>query len=108
MSEPTMLILSPAAREELDAYFSGREKSPLRIYAAPGGCSGRRLALTLGEPDLGDTVCEADGYTFCIDPELLNQVGMLTVDLSHTGFSVNAGTFPGGGCSGCSGCGPER
>ena len=111
MSEPAMLTLSSAAREELDAYFAGREKSSLRIYAAPGGCSGRRLALTLGEPDKGDAVCEADGYKFCIDPELLSQVGILTVDLSHTGFSVNSDVLPGGGCSGCSGCsgcGPER
>lgn len=103
MSESAMLTLSPAARDELDAYFAGRDKSSLRIYAAPGGCSGRRLALTLGEPAPGDAVCEADGYKFCIDPELLSQVGILTVDLSHTGFSVNAGA-----CSGCSGCGPER
>ena len=101
-----MLTLSPAAKEELDAYFAGREKSALRVYAAAGGCSGRRLALTLGEPDEGDTRFLEQGYQFCINPELLSQVEKLSIDLSHTGFSVNSGAPIGSsGCSSCAGCG---
>ncbi len=102
-----MLTLSEAAREELDAYFTGREKTALRIYAAPGGCSGRRLALTLGKAEADDTIFEERGYTFCIAPDLLAQVTALDVDLSHTGFSINSGAPLGGdACSSCAGCGP--
>ena len=102
-----MLTLSPAAREELDAYFAGREKTGLRIYAAPGGCSGRRPALMLGEPAAGDVIFESQGYTFSINPDLLARLGTLSIDLSHTGFSINSGApLEGAGCSSCAGCGP--
>ncbi len=106
------LTLSAAAREELDAYFAGREPLFLRIYAASGGCSGRRLALAPGEPGNNDTVFEASGYVFRIDNKLLDLAGDLVIDLSHNGFSVNAGRPLDAGacgpCSGCSGSGSSR
>ena len=35
-----MLKLSESARKELEAFFSDKPKSAVRIYLAPGGCSG--------------------------------------------------------------------
>ncbi len=32
-----MVIVTDNALKELDAYFEGKEKSPIRIYLAPGG-----------------------------------------------------------------------
>ena len=32
-----MFDLSDNARKELDAYFAGKEKTPIRVYLAPGG-----------------------------------------------------------------------
>lgn len=32
-----MFQITPSARQELDAYFADKEKSPLRIYLASGG-----------------------------------------------------------------------
>ena len=32
-----MFELTPNAKKELDAYFADKEKSPIRIYLAPGG-----------------------------------------------------------------------
>lgn len=32
-----MITLSDKARAELDAYFDGKDKTPIRIYLAPGG-----------------------------------------------------------------------
>jgi Fe-S cluster assembly iron-binding protein IscA len=35
--EDNMLEITDNARRELDAYFADKEKSPIRIYLAPGG-----------------------------------------------------------------------
>lgn len=32
-----MLELTKNARKELDAYFSGKDKTPIRVYLSPGG-----------------------------------------------------------------------
>lgn len=104
-----MLELTESAKKELTAFFDGKEKSPIRIYLAPGGCSGPRLALALDAANDGDMSEEQSGFTFCINKELLAQVEGVKIDLTHMGFVVEP-TVPlpqaGGGCSGCSGgCG---
>lgn len=67
--------------------------------------------MALDEPKQEDKTAEEKGYKFCINPDLLDQVGSVTVNFSYMGFSVeplkplNAG---GSGCSACSvsgGCG---
>ena len=45
-----MIILSENARKELEAYFADKERQTIRVYLAPGGCSGPRLVLALDEP----------------------------------------------------------
>ena len=32
-----MISLTEEARKELEAYFEGKEKTPIRVYLAPGG-----------------------------------------------------------------------
>ena len=87
-----MISLTEEARKELEAYFEGKEKTPIRVYLAPGGCSGPRLALALDEPGEDDETSEDNGMT-------------------HMGFVVES-EIPlpsggnGGGCSSCcGGCG---
>ena len=104
-----MLNLSDTAREELDAFFEDKEKSPIRVYLAPGGCSGPRLGLAMDSPGDGDTVLEDKGYTFCINSELYEAAKNVTIGFSDMGFSVESELQLGGagGCSPscCSGCG---
>lgn len=45
-----MLTLTDAAQKELEGFFADREKATVRIYLAPGGCSGPRLALRWTKP----------------------------------------------------------
>lgn len=103
-----MITMTDNARKELDAYFADKEKSSVRVYMAAGGCSGPRLALALDEPNDEDQAFQVDGYTFCVNKELLTTIGGATVDLSYMGFTVEP-TIPlpgGGGCGGgCAGCG---
>lgn len=105
-----MLELSESAKKELDAYFEGKDKTPIRIYLAPGGCSGPRLALALDEPGQDDITEEVDGFKFCINKELQEQIQGAKIDLTPLGFMVDpVNPLPesaGGGCGGCcGGCG---
>lgn len=102
-----MIEMSESAKKELDAYFEGKEKGAIRIYLAPGGCSGPRLALALDEPADDDTTQELDGYKFCINKKLEEQIGGAKIDLDAMGFVVtpdNPLPQPAGGGSGCGGC----
>ena len=74
-----MISLTEEARKELEAYFEGKEKTPIRVYLAPGGCSGPRLALALDEPGEDDETSEDNGLTLCINKELAEKVGAVTV-----------------------------
>lgn len=103
-----MFELSDSACKELDAFFDDKEKSPIRVYLAPGGCSGPRLALALDEARDEDTVFTDKGYSFCVNNELLESAKNIRVDFSPLGFSIESKLqLGGGGCSGCSGCGSE-
>lgn len=106
-----MLELTDSARKELEAYFAGKEKSSIRIYLAPGGCCGPRLALALDAATDQDQAEEQGGFTFCINKDLLAQVQGVKIDLTQMGFSVDpVAPLPqsGGGCGSCSGgCGGE-
>ena len=104
-----MVELTDKARQELDAYFADKEKSPIRIFLAPGGCSGPRLSLALDEAQDTDETYTYDGYTFVVEKGLAGEGQPFTVDMSYMGFVVDSKLELGGGgsCStgGCSGCG---
>lgn len=106
-----MIELSNAAREELEAYFKDKDKDTIRIYLAPGGCSGPRLALGLDPAGDDDTSEDAGGFTFCINKDLLAQIKGCKIDLTPMGFVVEPEvplpeSAGGGGCGGCcGGCG---
>lgn len=83
-----MLTLTDAAQKELEGFFADREKATVRIYLAPGGCSGPRLALALDEAGENDTRIEQGGFAFCINNELLQQVKSVSIDANYLGFLV--------------------
>lgn len=105
-----MIELSEDARKELEAYFEGKDRSDIRIYLAPGGCSGPRLALAIDTPTDDDNVEEVDGFKFCIAKKLSDETGNIKIDLTDMGFDVvpekDLPIPAGGGCGGCcGGCG---
>lgn len=62
--------------------------------------------LALDEPSEVDQVITENGYTFCIEKELVEKVGTVAIDFTYMGFSVEPAISLGGGAS-CSvgGCG---
>lgn len=101
-----MLSVSENAVKELNEFFSDKEKSPIRIYLAPGGCSGPRLALALDAPGDADQTFDEAGYNFCVEKDLLTQTGDISIDVNYMGFAVeSANSMGGGGCCGCASSG---
>ena len=106
-----MITLSDEARQELEAYFDGKERKTIRLFATAGGCSGPRMALALDDARDSDDVLEAGGFTFCIDRGLLAQVKSASISMTYMGFTVDTeeplpGAPDGGSCCGsCSSCG---
>ena len=95
-----MITLSENARKELEAYFADKERQTIRVYLAPGGCSGPRLVLALDEPGDEDARFEQDGFAFCINKELLGFTVTPEVPLPSSG---------GSSCGGCCGsCGSHQ
>lgn len=102
-----MFTVTESALTELAAFFTENPKSGIRLYLAPGGCSGPRIGLALDEPNELDHVEEAEGYTFCCTKELWATIAGATVDATPMGFLViPEHPLPnmGGGC-GCPSCG---
>lgn len=106
-----MITVTNAARKELEAYFTDKERETIRVYLAPGGCGGPRLSLALDKPGEDDASFEDGGFTFCINKGLLEKAASVTIDLSEMGFTVEAAAplelgGSGGACgSCCGGCG---
>ena len=101
-----MFTLTENARRELDAFFADKEKTPIRLYLAPGGCSGPRISLALDEVREDDVTQESAGYTFCIDKELWTSLGGVSIDVTAMGFLVVPEIpLPNTGGCGCPSCG---
>ncbi|BBD07436.1 IscA/HesB family protein [Desulfovibrio ferrophilus] len=105
-----MIQVSDAAKGELVKYFEDHDNAPVRVYLAPGGCSGPRLSLALDEKRDNDVSLElGDDIQFVINKDLLDEAKPVKVDLTYTGFIVESEMeLGGGGCgSGCGsgGCG---
>ncbi len=98
-----MLEVTTTAKEKLDEYFADKPRQSIRIYLAPGGCSGPKLALALDDRKEDDDLLESEGYQFVIQKELLVQAAPLSVTANCCGFSVASSLKLGGGC-GDGGC----
>ncbi|WP_461211473.1 IscA/HesB family protein [Desulfocurvus sp. DL9XJH121] len=102
-----MLELTDAAKAELINYFKDNPASPVRIFLAPGGCSGPRLALALDEAGENDTVAEfGDGITLIMNQDLLEEAKPVKVDIGYAGFTVESSMefAPSEGQGGCGSC----
>ena len=105
-----MLEITEAAKAELDNYFKDNEVSPIRVFLAPGGCSGPRLSLALDKPGEHDVVTEvAENITIIMDKKLYDEAQPVKIDMGYAGFTVESSMEfpePQGSCgSCCGGCG---
>ena len=105
-----MFVVTENAKKELDAFFADKDKTPVRVFMASGGCSGPRLALALDEQRDNDQIFDEQNLQFCIDRALLEQTRGVTIDAGQMGFiveSVEPLAGGGDGCASCSSCGSQ-
>lgn len=104
-----MFSVTPAAQEQVAAYFEGKDVQPIRVFVHSGGCGGPMLAMAVDEVKDTDETFEIGGITYVIEKPLLAEGQPFEIDFSDMGFAVNSKLeLGGGGCSGCSssgGCG---
>ena len=107
-----MIELSDIAASELEHFFSGRTKDPIRVYTAMS-CHGQMLTMALDEVRPGDESETVSDFTFCYSKELVDLVEGVSIDCTSQGFILkpkkplpqpeNAGGGCGGCCGGCGG-----
>lgn len=108
-----MINITPIAQTKLEEYLKENNlKSGIRIYLAPGCCSGASLALTLDEVTENDLTAQFGELQLIIDRALSSQVGEATVDFKDEGWrsgfvvaSENMINQDAMGCDSCSSCG---
>jgi len=65
-----MMTITPAAAEQLKGFLAdqGSPEAGLRVFVAPGGCSGLQYGMTIEEQaEEGDEVIETDGVRLLVD-----------------------------------------
>ena len=66
----TLLTITPEAVGQLKTFLSeqGTPEAGLRVFVAPGGCSGLQYGMTIEEAaEDGDEVIETDGVRLLVD-----------------------------------------
>ena len=69
-SSETMLTITPEAVDQLKRFLAeqGTPEAGLRVFVAPGGCSGLQYGMTIDEAaDEGDEVIETQGVRLLVD-----------------------------------------
>jgi iron-sulfur cluster assembly accessory protein len=88
------VTLTPAARAKLAEFTRDEPGLGLRIYVAPGGCSGFRYGMMLEDaPRPDDTRTDLDGIALYVDAASAELVAGSTIDyvdaLMGAGFTVS-------------------
>jgi len=90
-----MLTITPAAADQLKTFLSeqGTPDHALRVFVAPGGCSGLQYGMTIEEEaDEGDEIIETGGVRLMVDTFSAMYLGGAEVDYVNSlmggGFTV--------------------
>lgn len=88
-----MITITQEAASQLKSFLedNGSPEAGLRVFVAPGGCSGLQYGMKLeAEKAEDDVVVEIDGITLLVDPYSAPMLDGVTVDfvdsLTGSGF----------------------
>ena len=91
-----MLSITEDAVAQLKSFLDdqGTPEHALRVFVAPGGCSGLQYGMTIEEAaDEGDEVIETDGVRIIVDNFSAMYLGGATVDFVNSlmggGFTIH-------------------
>src|ERR671918_1675747 len=88
----TMITMTPEAVTQLKSFLAeqGTPEHALRVFVAPGGCSGLQYGMTIDEhAEDGDEVVETDGVRLLVDNFSAMYLGGAEIDYTLMGgFTV--------------------
>ncbi|TVQ91609.1 MAG: iron-sulfur cluster assembly accessory protein [Chromatiaceae bacterium] len=103
------LVMTSAAQSKMAELFHEIDDNieGVRVYAAPGGCSGISFGMTFADAiHANDGVREYDGYKVIVDDGTLDYIRGVEIDFVDRGdgqatFVFNNLPASGGGCGTC-------
>lgn len=72
--------------ERKTAFFTGRNRLP-RLLLAAQTCHGAEFRLHFDKATDADLLIEAQGFTFIVEPELMDKYGGFTLDMESFFFT---------------------
>jgi len=79
-----MIEVTEEAQEKIDNYLQENSvQAPIRIQVAEGCCEGPYLAMVVDEIKEGDNTYKANGVTYVIAKDLMEQLGPITIDFAE-------------------------
>ena len=101
MEDPA-LVVTDKATKLLQEHFSGKERTPIRLFVKLGGCGIRSFGIALEAQKKSDILFEIDGFAYIINRVLLKNVQPILLDSDGFGFRISGrGIAPHHGCGNC-------
>ena len=96
VASSTMISMTPEAVDQLKRFLDeqGTPEHALRVFVAPGGCSGLQYGMTIEEiAEEGDEVVETDGVRVIVDNFSAMYLSGAVVDYTNSlmggGFTIH-------------------
>ncbi len=110
LSEKDISLTAPARAKMAELVQQVQEDiKGIRVYAAPGGCSGLSFGMTYTDQiNDNDGLLECEGFSIIVDMQTLQHIRGVEIDFADQGgspsfvFNNLQPISSGGGCSGCS------
>jgi len=84
MKGGSMIDVTEKAQGKIDNYLQENSvQAPIRIQVAEGCCEGPYLAMVVDEFKEGDNSYKANGVTYVIDKDLIERLGLITIDFAE-------------------------
>ena len=104
MSDSDLILLTPAAQDEVRRLIVQEGKPGLRLGIKGGGCSGLSYRLEFTDEEDGDTVLEFDGFKVFLDKKSTIYLSGITLDF-QSGLDGRGFVFANPQASNTCGCG---
>jgi iron-sulfur cluster insertion protein len=111
LSEKDISVTAPAQAKMAELVQQVQEEiKGIRVYAAPGGCSGLSFGMTFTDQiNDNDALLECEGFSVIVDMATLQHIRGVEIDFAEQGGApsfvfnnLQPISSEGGGCSGCS------
>ena len=101
-----MIQITAAADKAMHELFHEKEQGAVRISILTGSCGIRFFGITIAEARRNDQRYQIDGFTYLVEPDIIENYAPLKVDSDGFSFRISGGgILPPSACGTCAfGC----